>query len=76
MASRHAALVLGILLAASGCRTAGVGNLAREEPAPPRATLTAAELIREHNRTAERIGHDFEQDAPEHGVDSGSRLVH
>jgi hypothetical protein len=28
------------------------------------------------HRTAERIGHDFEQDAPEHGVDSGSRLVH
>lgn len=28
------------------------------------------------HRTAERIGHDFEQDAPEHGVDAGSRLVH
>ena len=28
------------------------------------------------HRTAERIGHDFDQDAPEHGVDSGSRLVH
>jgi hypothetical protein len=55
MASRHSALALGILLAASGCRTAGVGNLAREEPAPPKATLTAAEVIREHNRTAERI---------------------
>ena len=55
MASRHATLALGILLAASGCRTAGVGNLAREEPALPQATLTAAEVIREHNRTAERI---------------------
>ncbi len=55
MASRHATLALGILLAASGCRTAGVGNLAREEPAPPQVTLTAAEVIREHNRTAERI---------------------
>jgi hypothetical protein len=28
------------------------------------------------HRTAERIGHDFDQDAPEHGVDAGSRLVH
>lgn len=27
------------------------------------------------HRTAERIGHDFEQDAPEH-PDSGPRLVH
>jgi hypothetical protein len=28
------------------------------------------------HRTAERVGHDFEQDEPEHGVDVGSRLVH
>jgi len=28
------------------------------------------------HRTAERIGHDFDQDAPEHGIDAGSRLVH
>ena len=28
------------------------------------------------HRTAERIGHDFEQDVPEHGLDSGPRLVH
>jgi hypothetical protein len=28
------------------------------------------------HRAAERIGHDFEQDAPEHGVDAGSRLLH
>lgn len=28
------------------------------------------------HRTAERIGHDFDQDAPEHGVDAGSRLLH
>ena len=55
MASRHAALALGILLAASGCRTAGVGNLAARNRPCPRATLTAAEVIREHNRTAERI---------------------
>lgn len=28
------------------------------------------------HRTAERIGHDFDQDAPEHGVDAGPRLLH
>lgn len=28
------------------------------------------------HRTAERIGHDFEQDLPDHAPDSGSRLVH
>lgn len=28
------------------------------------------------HRTAERIGHDFEQDMPDHGPDTGSRLVH
>jgi hypothetical protein len=28
------------------------------------------------HRTAERVGHDFDQDSPEHGVDAGSRLVH
>lgn len=28
------------------------------------------------HRTAERVGHDFDQDSPEHGVDGGSRLVH
>lgn len=28
------------------------------------------------HRTAERIGHDFEQDAPDHAPDSGPRLVH
>jgi hypothetical protein len=28
------------------------------------------------HRTAERVGHDFDQDDPEHGVDGGSRLVH
>ena len=55
MASRQATLALGILLAATGCRTAGVANFAREEPALPKATFTASELIREHNRTAERI---------------------
>jgi len=28
------------------------------------------------HRTAERIGHDFEADSPDHGVEGGSRLVH
>ena len=28
------------------------------------------------HRTAERIGHDFDQDMPEHGQDPGPRLVH
>jgi hypothetical protein len=28
------------------------------------------------HRTAERIGHDFDQDMPEHAPDPGPRLVH
>ena len=28
------------------------------------------------HRTAERIGHDFDQDVPEHTPDPGPRLVH
>ena len=28
------------------------------------------------HRTADRIGHDFEQDLPEHATESESRLVH
>ena len=28
------------------------------------------------HRTAERIGHDFEQDMPDHVTEPGSRLVH
>ena len=28
------------------------------------------------HRTAERIGHDFDQDMPDHGPETGSRLVH
>lgn len=28
------------------------------------------------HRTAERIGHDFDQDMPEHTADPGPRLVH
>jgi hypothetical protein len=28
------------------------------------------------HRTAERIGHDFDQDMPDHDTEPGSRLVH
>jgi hypothetical protein len=28
------------------------------------------------HRTAERIGHDLEQDMPEHALDAGPRLIH
>jgi hypothetical protein len=35
-----------------------------------------AEIDDAIHRTAERIGHDFEQDPAEHAVDTGSRLVH
>ena len=28
------------------------------------------------HRTAERIGHDFDQDMPDHPIDGGPRLVH
>jgi hypothetical protein len=28
------------------------------------------------HRTAERIGHDFDQDLPDHPADAGPRLVH
>ena len=35
-----------------------------------------AEIDEAIHRTAERIGHDLEEDAPEHGTDSASRLVH
>ena len=34
------------------------------------------EIDEAFHRTAERIGHDFEQDMPEHPLDSGPRLVH
>jgi hypothetical protein len=28
------------------------------------------------HRTAERVGHDLDENEPDHGVDAGSRLVH
>jgi len=34
------------------------------------------ELDEAIHRTAERIGHDFDQDLPEHGLEGGPRLVH
>lgn len=43
------------LAALSGCRTAGVGDLTRRETLPGRGTPTAAELLVEHNRNAERV---------------------
>ena len=52
---RLATLALLAVCAASGCRTAGVDELAR--PGPPLATNTAnvAAILAEHNRNAERI---------------------
>jgi hypothetical protein len=52
---RPANLLLLVLLAASGCRTAGVDNLARRDPMPPSTTLDAREVIAAHNRNAEKI---------------------
>lgn len=49
-------LVAALLICLSGCRTAGVGDLTRREALPKRAELpTAAELLAEHNRNAERV---------------------
>ena len=28
------------------------------------------------HRTADRLGHDFDEDVPEHGGESGARIVH
>ena len=55
MATRQVCLALCALLAVSGCRTAGVGNLTRSEPAATRTTWNAGELIAEHNRNAQAI---------------------
>jgi hypothetical protein len=41
--------------AASGCRTGGVGELARPGPTLVPSTAKAAEILTEHNRNAERI---------------------
>jgi hypothetical protein len=51
------ALWAGCVFAASGCRTAGFRDLTRgDNPAPPRVTETAAELLADHNRNAEKVG--------------------
>jgi hypothetical protein len=52
---RQAMLALLATLALAGCRTAGVGNLTRPEPIAPPSSLSARELIAEHNRNAKRI---------------------
>lgn len=52
---RLAALSAVALLTVSGCRTAGVDNLARQAPIAPAASLSAQEIVDEHNRNAERI---------------------
>jgi hypothetical protein len=52
---RPALLALLATLPLAGCRTAGVGNLARPEPIAPLATTNTRALIAEHNRNAERI---------------------
>jgi hypothetical protein len=52
---RQALLALLATLPLVGCRTAGVGNLARPEPIAPPTSTNARALIAEHNRNAERI---------------------
>jgi len=49
------ALLATTLLAASGCRTAGVNNLARQDALPSRVEESAVDLLVEHNRNAERV---------------------
>jgi hypothetical protein len=49
------ALATALVFAAAGCRTAGVGNVARPSPAPARTAKSAADLLAEHNRNADRI---------------------
>ncbi|WP_406696875.1 hypothetical protein V5E97_38405 [Singulisphaera sp. Ch08] len=44
-----------LLVVQTGCRTAGVDNLARQAPVVARPQLDAQTLITEHNRNAERI---------------------
>jgi hypothetical protein len=53
------AISLGLMAvcvsAASGCRTAGVGDLTRPEPALAAGSANVAAILAEHNRNAERI---------------------
>lgn len=55
--ARPASLAALILVALSGCRTAGVDNLARQRPvaARPQPQYDAQEILAEHNRNAEQI---------------------
>src|SRR5262249_40700894 len=53
--ARPATLALLAMLAASGCRTAGVDNLARRDTTVPSPRVDARALIAKHNRDAERI---------------------
>lgn len=48
-------LLTSLLVAASGCRTAGVNDLARRDLFPNRAGTTAADLLAAHNRNAGRV---------------------
>jgi hypothetical protein len=52
---RLATLALLAVCPLSGCRTAGVGELARPSPAPTASSASVAALLAEHNRNAERI---------------------
>jgi hypothetical protein len=49
------AVVATALFAATGCRTAGVGNLAPKDPLSSRADESAADLLAAHNYNAERV---------------------
>jgi hypothetical protein len=52
---RLAIVALLAVCATSGCRTAGVGDLARPDPPLASGTANVAEILAEHNRNAERI---------------------
>jgi hypothetical protein len=52
---RLASLALLLFSAASGCRTAGVGDLARPGPLLTPSNTSVAAILAEHNRNAERI---------------------
>lgn len=50
------ALAAWMMLAVTGCRTAGMGNLAKQPSLfPTRTNETAAELLVEHNRNASQV---------------------
>jgi outer membrane lipoprotein-sorting protein len=53
--ARPATLAAIILVAQTGCRTAGVDNLARQAPLAAKPQLDAQSIIAEHNRNAGQI---------------------